>query len=124
MRMKKFAAAAIVAAGILVPSGLLMAANGTAVQERIRLQDPATEQQVQVQAQACPDVENGIQTRERVRSQAESQDCTGTCTVDGAQDRVQDRTQQKLQDGTCDGTCDGTGTRTGGNGANGECPNL
>ena len=95
MIMKKAILGTIIAAGLLIPAGALMATEVNTNTNR---------------------VENRQQTI--VRQQEQSADCTGECTMEnrnngerkgnGTCDGTGTRTMQRLQDGSgenCDGTC-------------------
>lgn len=95
MTMKKLIIGAIIAAGLLIPAGAIMATEANTNNNRVENRQQAI-----------------------VRQQEQQEDCTGECTMEnrnngerkgnGACDGTGTRTMQRLQDGSgenCDGTC-------------------
>ncbi|KAF0092156.1 MAG: hypothetical protein FD141_340 [Fusobacteria bacterium] len=92
MIMKKVILGTIIATGLLIPAGVLMATEANTYR-------------------------NDNRQQEVVRQQEQQADCTGDCTMEnknsgqkrgnGACDGTGTRTMQRLQDGSCE-NCDGT----------------
>ncbi len=92
--IKKVILGAIIAAGLLIPAGVLMATEANTNTNRIENRQQAI-----------------------VRQQEQSADCTGECTMEnrnsgerkgnGTCDGTGTRTMERLQDGSCE-NCDGT----------------